>query len=104
MALFRAYENGKPARVAHYLKWSANGAADGELVFVSGHPGSTNRLMTLAQLHYQRDFSYPAALASLKRMLSIYRAYAALGSEQARQAAGHDLRHREQPEGHGRRI
>ncbi len=88
MAVFRAYENGKPARVAHYLKWSAKGAADGEMVFVSGHPGSTNRRMTLAQLYYQRDFSYPFRLASLKRRLSIYRAYAALGPEQARQAAG----------------
>ncbi|MGB9004572.1 MAG: S46 family peptidase [Candidatus Aminicenantales bacterium] len=88
MAVFRAYENGKPARVAHYLKWSANGAADGELVFVSGHPGSTNRRMTMAQLYYQRDFSYPSRLASLKRRLNICRAYAALGPEQARQAAG----------------
>ncbi len=55
MALFRAYEKGKPAVVSHYLKWSAKGAADGELVFVSGHPGSTNRLMTLAQIQFQRD-------------------------------------------------
>jgi len=88
MAVFRAYENGKPAKVAHYLKWSAKGAADGELVFVSGHPGSSNRLMTLAQLLYQRDFSYPNRLASLKRRLDVCRAYAALGPEQARQAAG----------------
>ncbi len=88
MAVFRAYENGKPAKVVHYLKWSANGAADGELVIVSGHPGSTNRLMTLAQLLYQRDFSYPNRLASLKRRLKVCRAYAALGPEQARQAAG----------------
>jgi len=88
MAVFRAYENGQPAKVAHYLKWSAKGAADGELVFVSGHPGSSNRLMTLAQLLYQRDFAYPNRLASLKRRLEVCRAYAALGPEQARQAAG----------------
>jgi hypothetical protein len=88
MAVFRAYENGQPAKVAHYLKWSPKGAADGEMVFVSGHPGSTNRRMTMAQLFFQRDFSYPFRLASLKRRLEVCRAYAAQGPEQARQAAG----------------
>ncbi len=88
MAIFRAYEQGKPARVAHYLKWSANGAVDGELVFVSGHPGSTNRLMTLAQIEFQRDFAYPLRLQSMKRMLQVARTYAARGPEEARQAAG----------------
>ena len=88
MALFRAYEKGKPAQVSHYLKWSAKGAADGELVFVSGHPGSTNRLMTLAQLQMQKEFSYPLRLKMRKRMLAVAKKYAAQGTEQARQAAG----------------
>ena len=88
MAVFRAYENGKPAKVSHYLTWSANGAAENELVFVSGHPGSTNRLMTLAQLQFSRDYGYPLRLQSMKRMLGVARAYAAKGPEQARQAAG----------------
>ena len=88
MALFRAYENGRPARVVHYLKWSPAGAADGELVFVSGHPGSTHRLMTMAQLHFQRDFSYPQRIRSMKRTLEVARKYAARGPEEARQAAG----------------
>ncbi len=88
MAIFRAYEKGKPAKVAHYLKWSANGAADGELVFVSGHPGSTNRLMTLAQIEFQRDLSYPTRIQSLKRSLNTLRQYASRGPEEARQAAG----------------
>jgi hypothetical protein len=88
MALFRAYEKGQPAKVSHYLKWSAKGAADGELVFVSGHPGSTNRLMTLAQLQFQREFSYPLRLKSMTRMLAVAKKYASQGMEQARQAAG----------------
>ena len=88
MALFRAYENGKPAKVAHYLKWSAKGAADGELVFISGNPGSTNRLMTLAQLQFQREFTYPMRLKYLKHILEAAKKYASLGMEQARQAAG----------------
>jgi len=88
MALFRAYEKGKPAKVSHFLKWSAKGAADGELVFISGHPGSTNRLMTLAQIQFQRDFAYPQRIKAMKRMLNVAKAYAARGPEEARQAAG----------------
>ena len=50
MALFRVYENGKPLDTKDYLKWNPKGARDGELVFVSGHPGCTERLDTVAQL------------------------------------------------------
>lgn len=88
MALFRVYENDKPVESQHYLKWNAKGAADGELVFVSGHPGSTNRLHTMAQIEMQRDHSYPFRIKTLKRRLEVLKRYAALGSEQARQAAG----------------
>jgi len=88
MALFRVYENGRPVKPEHYLKWNPAGAADGELVFVSGHPGSTNRLYTLAQLATLRDVTYPMRLAGIERRLSVARAYAARGKEQARQAAG----------------
>jgi hypothetical protein len=88
MALFRAYEKGKPVQVSHYLKWNVKGAADGELVFVSGHPGSTNRLMTLAQIQFQREYIYPQRLKMMKRMLAVAKKYASKGMEQARQAAG----------------
>src|SRR5207237_9257864 len=43
VCFFRVYEDGKPAKTEHYLKWSKTGAKDGELVFVSGHPGNTER-------------------------------------------------------------
>lgn len=88
MALFRVYENGKPVRPQHYLKWNPEGAKEGELVFVSGHPGSTNRLYTLAQLETLRDLTYPMRLEGIERRLGVARAYAARGKEQARQAAG----------------
>ena len=61
VCFFRAYENGKPARPPHHLKWSKNGTSDGELVFVAGHPGRTDRLNTLASLEYQRDIAIPTA-------------------------------------------
>jgi len=86
-ALLRAYENGRPAATKDYLRWNAKGAADGELVFVSGHPGGTERGLTLAQLETQRDLIYPERLARYKRQLQAVRAYAARGPEQARQAA-----------------
>jgi hypothetical protein len=75
VCLFRVYEDNKPAKIEHYLKWSKNGVADNELVFVSGHPGHTDRLNTVADLEYQRDVRYPFALQRLNRlevMLSIY--------------------------------
>src|SRR5438132_3157564 len=55
ICLFRVYEDNKPVKVQHYLKWSKGGAKDGELVFVSGHPGRTNRLNTVTELEYLRD-------------------------------------------------
>jgi hypothetical protein len=85
-AIFRVYENGQPVRPAHYLKWNTRGAADGELVFVSGHPGSTSRLNTVAQLEYARDMTMPAMLAFLRNRLATLRAYAKTGPEAQRQA------------------
>jgi hypothetical protein len=86
-ALFRVYENGQPIESKHYLKWSARGAADGELVFVSGHPGSTDRLTTVAGLEMQRDYILPLVLKTFKRRLGVLRQYGALGPEENRQAA-----------------
>ena len=87
MAFFRVYENGKPLKTNHYFRWKTAGAVDGELVFVSGHPGSTNRLQTYAQTEYQRDYVYPVRLRSLERRLATLKAYSAKGPEQARRAA-----------------
>lgn len=87
MALFRVYENGKAIETPNYLKWNPRGAADGELVFVSGNPGSTSRLETLAQIEDARDYFLPLAIKSLKRRLDVLKRYSSLGAEQARQAA-----------------
>ncbi|MDP9175389.1 MAG: S46 family peptidase [Planctomycetota bacterium] len=68
ICLFRAYENGVPANVKDYLRFSAAGAREGELVFVSGHPGGTSRLLTMAALKNLRDEGLPRSLATLKRL------------------------------------
>jgi hypothetical protein len=59
MGVLRAYENGKPATPSNFLKFNFAGPAAGEAVFVSGHPGTTDRLLTLAQLKQQRNLDLP---------------------------------------------
>ena len=86
-ALFRIYENGKPIENKDYLKWNPKGASENELVFVTGHPGSTQRLDTVAQLEFERDYSELNLLKLLRHRLDATKAYAALGEEQARQAS-----------------
>jgi hypothetical protein len=86
-ALFRIYENGKPIENKDYLKWNSKGASENELVFVTGHPGSTQRLDTVAQLEFERDYFEPNFLKLLRHRLDATKAYAALGEEQARQAS-----------------
>jgi hypothetical protein len=86
-AIFRVYENNAPVKSDNYLKWNAKGAAENELVFVSGHPGSTDRTDTLAELETQRDVIYPISIQVVKRRLGVLRDYARRGPEEARQAA-----------------
>jgi len=88
VTFLRAYENGQPAKTPYYFKWSTTGPADGEFVLASGSPGSTARLLTVAQLAYQRDTGNPLQkkIWSLRR--DILENYAKGGPEQARQATG----------------
>jgi len=65
VSFIRAYEDGKPARTDHYFKFSPNGAKEGQLTFVSGHPGGTDRELTMAQLQYQRDVALPERIFDL---------------------------------------
>jgi hypothetical protein len=86
VAFFRAYENGKPAKVDHYLKWSERGPVENDLVFVSGHPGRTSRLLTVDELEYLRDYLLPNSLARLYRLEVLLNAYSGRSQENARRA------------------
>ena len=87
ITFFRAYENGQPAKTAHYFTWSKAGAAEGELIFTPGYPGSTARLLTVAQLTYQRDLGNPVQKQVWTSRRDALARYAALGPEQARRAS-----------------
>ncbi len=84
VAFFRIYEDDKPLKSENYLKWNAKGAEEDELVFVSGNPGSSDRLNTYAQLKYQRDFRYPLILDLIKSWIESLREYSQEGPEQER--------------------
>jgi hypothetical protein len=88
VCFFRVYENGKPARTPHYFKWSPTGPKEGDLVFVSGHPGSTNRLETFARLQHRRDFTLPYWLAKLRYLEALLIQFSEQGPERARMAQG----------------
>ena len=62
MSLLRVYEDGKPASMSHYLTWRRSGPEPGEAVFISGHPGSTQRLLTVAELEHLRSNTLPQRL------------------------------------------
>ena len=86
MALVRVYENDQPVKPEHYFKWSTAGPKEGSLVFVTGHPGSTSRLNTVAHLEQLRDTSIPIIIRLLERREGVLKKYMSLGEEQTRQA------------------
>ena len=88
VTIFRVYENNQPAKIEHFLEANPNGAQAEELVFVSGNPGRTQRILTAEALEYQRDHRMPRVLDLLRRKEILLQQYALGGPEQARR--GHD--------------
>lgn len=88
MCFFRAYENGQPAAVKHYLKWSSAGAAENDLAIVLGHPGRTNRQYTVDHFKFLRDVEMPLSLNRLWRREVELATFRARNKENERIAAG----------------
>jgi len=84
ITFFRVYENNQPAHIEQYLRWSKEGVKDNDLIFVSGHPGSTGRLKTMSQLEFLRDLDYPSRLDSYKRRIALLLNFGAQSEENAR--------------------
>ena len=70
ISFFRIYENNKPVHLDNYFKWSTAGVKEGDLIFVSGNPGSTGRLDTMSQLEFLRDVHYPLDSGILSRAVT----------------------------------
>jgi hypothetical protein len=91
-AFLRAYgKDGKPFETDHWFRWSQEGAHEGDVVFVIGNPGPTNRLMTVAQLEYQRDVQVPMLVAALTSRLAAMQEFQ---RTQPREAEAYDIRNR----------
>jgi hypothetical protein len=86
ICLFRAYENGQPVKVKDYLRFSTTGPRDNELVFVSGNPGHTSRLLTVAELTELRDHAIPIGLDTLRRLEVLLGNWSERSQENARRA------------------
>ncbi|KFE70107.1 S46 family peptidase [Hyalangium minutum] len=84
VSFVRVYQDDKPAQIANYFKWSKGGAKDGELTFVSGHPGRTSRGLTVAELEYQRDVVMPKTLVTLAEIRGMITEFQKRGPEQQR--------------------
>jgi hypothetical protein len=86
VSFLRVYRDSKPAHMDHYLRWSAAGARDGEVTFVSGHPGGTSRSLTVSQLVQTRDVALPERLLRLAELRGLMTEYQRRGAEQKRTA------------------
>jgi V8-like Glu-specific endopeptidase len=90
VSFLRVYEDGKPAHMDHHFKWSPAGVKEGDLTFVTGHPGRTSRQLTVAQLEYQRDVALPERLLRLAEARGMANEFQHRGAEQKR-IIGDDL-------------
>lgn len=85
VALLRLYRDGEPVRFADPLRFATAPPQDGELVFVSGHPGDTRRDMTVAQLERERDHDLPALIEYLAQLRGALLNESIKGEEETRQ-------------------
>ena len=84
ISFFHVYENNQPVHTENYLRWSARGVREGDLIFVSGNPGATDRLDTVAQLELIRDAVYPFWLDSFRDSIARLQQFASQSPENAR--------------------
>ncbi len=86
ICFFRVYENGQPAKIENFLKWNSRGPGDGELTFVSGSPGKTDRQLTVDELADKRDREVPNWLGIFNRREVMLNAWSQRSFENARRA------------------
>lgn len=87
VSFVRAYrpDSVRPVDNEHWFEWDADGAEEGELVFLTGNPGSTSRLATVSQLQYEKEFRHPFLLDFLEEQRDFLQQIAEQGPEAERQ-------------------
>ena len=88
---FRVYEDDKPLHSKHYLKWSQGGPKLGEALFVLGHPGGTDRILTSDHLSFYRDISYPLILQYIEERITCFKKFGEKSEENRRIAAQNEM-------------
>jgi hypothetical protein len=84
VSFLRVYDDGKPVKLDDWLRWSTSGAKEGELVFVAGNPGRTDRQLTVAELDFIRDVSQPWMQIYLSEARGVLEEFATKGAEEQR--------------------
>jgi len=101
ICIFRVYENGQPVKIDNFLKFNSRGPSDGELIFVSGNPGKTDRQLTLDELADTRDRYLPYVLRMFNRREVLELSYSARSFENARKAREDLFGHQNSRKGNG---
>jgi hypothetical protein len=84
-AFCRAYVDGKPADTSTcHFPWG-DGPEEGDLVFLTGNPGGTQRLLTMSQLMFRRNARYPRVRELIDSRIDILREFAAKSAEAEKQ-------------------
>jgi hypothetical protein len=84
VSFLRVYDEGKPVKLDDWLRWSPTGAKEGDLVFVAGNPGRTDRLLTVSQLEFIRDVAQPWVELYFAELRGVLEELATKGPEQLR--------------------
>ncbi len=88
ISFLRVYDQGHPLQTKDFFKWSKDGAKDSDLTFVTGHPGSTSRLLTISDLELLRDLKLPKNLMYLSELRGLLTEFQKRGPEQKRFSNG----------------
>jgi hypothetical protein len=70
-----------PYRPAHYLRVTLAGVKEGDVTFVAGNPGNTNRYRISESAVYNTRRGMPRQIQEIERELGLLRKYAAAGPE-----------------------
>ncbi len=88
VSFLRVYDKGAPLHTKDFFKWSKSGVKDSDLTFVTGHPGNTSRLLTIADLELLRDLKLPKNLMFLSELRGLLTEFQKRGPEQKRISNG----------------